>query len=174
MAAESATTGGSTEIRFYRSNERPYGCFSNLYRQSMFFEGEEYACAEAAYQAGKPRKPAVRDWLLAAPSPSLLAMAAHGLNYWDIAPGWSRNRKGRMLLVVRAKFTQHPDLAEILELTGDSRIVEAGTIDNEVNRRWGEVNGRGTNWLGEILMRVRAELRGIHVPHHQNVIDVDQ
>ena len=67
------------EIRFYRANERPYGCFSNLYRSPVLFEAVLYPTAEHAYQAGKPRKPEVRDWLLAAPSPSLVAMAAHGL-----------------------------------------------------------------------------------------------
>jgi predicted NAD-dependent protein-ADP-ribosyltransferase YbiA (DUF1768 family) len=50
-------------------------------------------------------------------------------------------------------------LAKVLLGTGDARLVEAGTVDNAVNRRWGEVNGRGKNWLGEILMTVRRELR---------------
>ena len=146
------------EIRFYRSNERPYGVFSNLYRRPMIFEGENFLTAEHAYQAGKARKLAVKVWLMAAPSPSLLAMAAHGLYSWDIAPGWSKGRRSRMLSVVRAKFQQHADLAEILIGTGTARLVEAGTEDNAVNRRWGEVNGVGSNWLGEILMQVRAEI----------------
>jgi len=51
------------EIRFYRANERPYGAFSNLYRRPMEFEGEVYATAEHAYQAGKARKPEVKAWL---------------------------------------------------------------------------------------------------------------
>lgn len=102
----------------------------------------------------------MRDWLAAAPSPALLAMAAHGLYSWDIAPGWSRGRIDRMRAVVRAKFDQHPELAAVLLATGDARIVECGTVDNEVNRRWGEVNGKGENWLGRILMETRASLRG--------------
>lgn len=147
------------EIRFYRASERPYGCFSNLYRVPVEFEGQVYDTAEHAYQAGKPRKPEVRQWLLAAPSPSLLAAAAHALLSWDIAPGWSRERRGRMRRVVEAKFRQHGDLADVLIGTGDARIVETATVDNEVNRRWGEVNGRGSNWLGLILMEVRQVLR---------------
>lgn len=146
------------EIRFYRANG-PYGEFSNLYRCPVEFEGEQFASAEHAYQAGKPRKPEVRAWLLAAPSPSLLAAAAHSLSYWDIAPGWSKGRRDRMRRVVEAKFCQHADLADVLLSTGDARIVECGTVDNEVNRRWGEVNGKGSNWLGLILMGVREGLR---------------
>jgi ribA/ribD-fused uncharacterized protein len=153
------STATATEVRFYRSNERPYGAFSNLYRRPVAFEGRVYPSSEHAYQAGKPRKPEVRDWLMAAPSPSLLAMAAHGLYAWDVAPGWSRGRRDRMHRVVRAKFGQHPDLAALLLGTGAARIVECGTADNEVNRRWGEVGGVGTNWLGLILMAVRDELR---------------
>lgn len=145
-------------ITFSRANERPYGCFSNLYRCRVVFEGVEYITSEHAYQAGKARKLEVRDWLMAAPSPSLLAMAAHGLYSWDIAPGWSKNRRDRMRRVVLAKFTQNDDLAEILLSTCDEEIVETPTVDSAVNRRWGKVNGVGQNWLGLILMETRQHL----------------
>jgi ribA/ribD-fused uncharacterized protein len=151
------------EIRFYRANEKPFGCFSKLFRREMVFDGETFLTAEHAYQAAKPRKPEVRAWLLAAPSPSLLAMAAHGLLSWDIAPGWSAGRYDRMSRVVLAKFTQWPYLASVLLSTGDVRIIESATVDNEVNRRWGQVQKAGewvgTNWLGMILMDVRKALR---------------
>ena len=150
---------GEQEIRFYRASEKPYGAFSNLYRREIEFEGESFVTSEHAYQAGKARKAEVRDWLMAAPSPSLLAMAAHGLYYWDIAPGWSRMKFDRMRGVLRAKFTQHEDLKEMLLATGDARLVESATVDNEVNRLWGEVNGEGRNMLGQLLMELRASLR---------------
>lgn len=147
------------EIRFYRASEKPYGAFSNLYRRAVEFEGETFTTSEHAYQAGKARKPEVRDWVLSAPSPSLVAMAAHGLYYWDIAPGWSRTKFDRMRGVLRAKFTQHEDLKEMLLSTGNARLVESATVDSEVNRLWGEVNGEGRNMLGQLLMELRASLR---------------
>lgn len=147
------------EIRFYRASEKPFGAFSNLYRREIEFEGETFATSEHAYQAGKARKPAVRKWLMEAPSPALLAMAAHGLYYWDVAPGWSTSKFNRMRAVLRAKFTQHPDLLKLLLETGGARLVETATVDNEVNRLWGEVNGVGRNMLGELLMELRADLR---------------
>jgi ribA/ribD-fused uncharacterized protein len=147
------------EIRFYRANEKNYGAFSNLYQRPIVFEDQLFPTAEHAYQAGKARKAAVRQWLMAAPSPSLLAMAAHGLYYWDIAPGWSTNKFARMKNVLLAKFRQHPDLTATLLGTGDARLVESATVDNPVNRLWGEVNGIGQNMLGTLLMEVRAELR---------------
>jgi ribA/ribD-fused uncharacterized protein len=146
------------EIRFYRANEKPYGAFSNLFRREIEFEGLTFATAEHAYQAGKARKPAVKEWLMKAPSPALLAMAAHGLYYWDITPGWSTSKFDRMRAVLMAKFTQHPDLAEMLIATGTARLVESATVDNAVNRLWGEVNGVGQNMLGVLLMETREKL----------------
>ena len=147
------------EIRFYRASEKPYGVFSNLYKREIVFEGEKFATSEHAYQAGKARKPDVKQWLMDAPSPSLLAMAAHGLYYWDVAPGWSKTKFDRMKAILRAKFTQHEDLKITLLDTNDLRLVESATVDNPVNRLWGEVNGVGKNTLGVMLMELRSELR---------------
>lgn len=147
------------EIRFYRASEKPYGAFSNLYRRPVEFEGEVFATSEHAYQAGKARKPEVRRWLMEAPSPSLLAMAAHGLYYWDVAPGWSKFKFDRMRRVLAAKYTQHADLQVLLLSTGEDQLIETATVDNEVNRLWGEVNGVGQNMLGKMLMDLRSELR---------------
>ncbi len=145
------------EIRFYRANEKPYGVFSNLFRRSMIFEGCHFPTAEHAYQAGKARKEKVREWLLNAPTPALVAMAAHGLYTWDIVPNWSQIKFSRMRDVLRAKFSQHADLREILLSTGNARLIEAARVDSLVNRTWGEVNGRGLNMLGILLMEVRSE-----------------
>jgi len=148
-----------SEIRFYRANEKPYGPFSNLHRREVEYEGEVFATSEHAYQAGKARKDTVKQWLMAAPSPALLAMAAHGLYVWDIHPDWAKIKFDRMKGILKAKFTQHADLKELLLGTGEARLIESATVDNAVNRLWGEVNGKGQNKLGELLMEVRSEIR---------------
>lgn len=57
---------------------------------------------------------------------------------------------------LRAKFTQHKDLRETLLATGDARLVEHTKNDNY----WGDGgDGSGLNKLGELLMKLRAELR---------------
>lgn len=152
-------TDDDQEIRFYRASEKPFGPFSNLFRRPIEFEGEVFATSEHAYQAGKARKPEVKAWLMSAPSPALLAMAAHGLYYWDVSPGWSQKKFDRMRGVLHAKFTQHDDLRELLLSTGSARLIETATVDNEVNRLWGEVNGQGRNMLGVLLMELRERLR---------------
>ena len=149
------------DIPFYRANEKPYGAFSNLFRRPMEFEGRVYPTAEHAYQAGKARKDEVREWILSAPTPSLVAMAAHGLYTWDIVPEWSRTKFDRMRKVLKAKFSQHEDLKKLLLSTGNARLVEAGRTDNAVNRTWGEVTGKGQNMLGVLLMEVRDEIRAL-------------
>jgi ribA/ribD-fused uncharacterized protein len=149
------------EIHFYRSSEKPFGAFSNLFKRPIEFEGQEYPTSEHAYQAGKPRKEAVRKWLMDAPSPALLAMAAHGLYVWDVSPDWSKMKFDRMKRVLTAKFTQHQDLKELLLSTGNARLVESATVDNAVNRLWGEVNGVGKNMLGVLLMEIREELKAV-------------
>jgi predicted NAD-dependent protein-ADP-ribosyltransferase YbiA (DUF1768 family) len=128
------------EIRFYRANEKPYGAFSNLYKCPVEFEGTVFPTSEHAYQAGKARKPAVRQWILSAPTPALAAMT----------------KFERMRAVLRAKFDQHPALRELLLSTGTARLVEAGTVNNAVNRLWGEVDGKGENMLGVMLMELRT------------------
>lgn len=153
-----ARVGRTDVITFYRANERPYGVLSNLYRREIEFEGRIFPTSEHAYQAGKALKPAVREWIQAAPSPSLAAMAAHGLYTWDVVPDWAKIKFDRMRAVLHAKFTQHADLAEILLSTGRSRLVETGTVNNAVNRLWGEVNGKGENMLGIMLMELREKL----------------
>ena len=144
------------EIRFYRANEKPYGAFSNLYKCPVEFEGTVFPTSEHAYQAGKARKPAVRQWILSAPTPALAAMAAHGLYVWDVVPDWAQTKFERMRGVLRAKFDQHPALRELLLSTGTARLVEAGTVNNAVNRLWGEVGGKGENMLGVMLMELRT------------------
>lgn len=146
------------EVRFYRANEKPYGAFSNLFRRPILFEGREYPTAEHAYQAGKARKEKVKEWILSAPTPALVAMAAHGLYSWDVVSNWSEIKYDRMRQVLRAKFEQNDDLRQLLLSTSNARLVEAGTVDNAVNKTWGEVNGRGQNMLGVLLMELRMEL----------------
>lgn len=168
-------------IEFYRANEKPYGAFSNLYRREIEINGATYQTVEHAYQSLKPRDPRVRDWLMAAPAPSLVALAAHAMPEGEadpaeimgrtadallgfhIRPGWSLLRYPWMMACLRAKFTQHGDLRELLLGTGERQIIEAGKINDDAGRRWGIVKGRGQNYLGRMLMRMRAEFAGLHL-----------
>ena len=61
-----------------------------------------------------------------------------------------------MTEAVRAKFTQHPWLRDLLLSTGEAHLIEHTRND----RYWGDGgDGTGKNKLGLILMEIRAELR---------------
>jgi predicted NAD-dependent protein-ADP-ribosyltransferase YbiA (DUF1768 family) len=67
--------------------------------------------------------------------------------------GWSTGRTAVMAALLRAKFAQHPPLAEVLLATGDARIVYAfGESD------FWNTDERGRGWLGRLLELIRAEL----------------
>ncbi len=71
-----------------------------------------------------------------------------------------------------AKFRQHDNLRELLLSTGDDILAEASPTDLQWGIGWGvhdlqaliREQWRGKNWLGEVLMRVRRELK--NDPHN--------
>lgn len=145
------------EIRFYRATGE-YGWLSNLYPRSLVFSGREFSCREAAYQYGKARDRAVAEWIVAAPTPRLMAIAAHGLFSYDVRPDWSTAKVLRMQGVLLAFFSQNRDLFEKLQATRPARLVEQSNTD----AFWGiGRNGNGKNMLGTLLEQVREGLEGV-------------
>lgn len=75
---------------------------------------------------------------------------------------WDSTRKRVMSDVVMAKFWQNPDLAERLTQTGDAHLTEGNYWHDNY---WGDCwcprckSTPGLNYLGQILMWVRAVLR---------------
>lgn len=73
-----------------------------------------------------------------------------------IRTDWHKVRLEVMSLLVRNKFTDHPDLMAMLLKTGDQMLLEGNRWGDIY---WGVCGNRGENHLGKILMRVRRELR---------------
>lgn len=75
-----------------------------------------------------------------------------------IKKNWDNIKQNVMYDAVKAKFTQHPDLKQLLLDTKDAKIIEHTENDDY----WGDGgDGKGKNVLGKILMRVREELKTI-------------
>lgn len=69
---------------------------------------------------------------------------------------WAAARTAVMADLLRAKFTQHPELAEILLSTADARISYTGVSESPFWTDRGPREGR--NWVGRLLELIRAEL----------------
>lgn len=146
------------DVTFYLPTDRPYGALSNYFPRAITLDGLAYASSEHAFQAAKARDPAVRAWIMAAPTAILAAAAGDALGETDTVPDWAQAMVPLMRTILRAKFAQHADLGALLLGTGQARLVEVAPQDNSVNRYWSEVNGAGQNILGKLLMEIRGEL----------------
>ncbi|MFK0173775.1 NADAR family protein [Streptomyces sp. NPDC090306] len=69
---------------------------------------------------------------------------------------WEHARTAVMTHLLRAKYAQHPELADILVATEDATLI----YDDMKSSFWGDNAGRGRNWSGRLLELVRSELRG--------------
>jgi len=85
----------------------------------------------------------------------LMYAAEYGRELAPLPDDWDEVKLDVMYRVVLAKFTQHPDLRQLLMNTGDSILIEHTRQD----AFWADGgDGSGENWLGKILMLVRGEL----------------
>lgn len=61
-----------------------------------------------------------------------------------------------MYQALKYKFDQNKSIREKLINTGDALLIEGNTWGDEF---WGQVNGKGENTLGKLLMEIRHEYR---------------
>ena len=65
---------------------------------------------------------------------------------------WNDKKEDIMLRGLEAKFSQHPDLTEILVSTRNKTLIERTDLDDY----WGDgKDGKGQNRLGFLLMKIR-------------------
>ncbi|MDB5299381.1 MAG: hypothetical protein JWO87_1044 [Phycisphaerales bacterium] len=141
-------------IRFYSVADE-YGCFSNFAPYPIRLDGKLWPTSEHYFQAQKFNDPPHREAIRKANSPMLAARMGRDRKK-KLRRDWESAKVSVMTNAVRAKFTQHEDLRAILLNTADAKLVEHTENDDY----WGDGgDGSGRNMLGQILMRVRSELR---------------
>jgi ribA/ribD-fused uncharacterized protein len=142
-------------INFYRTGDK-YGCFSNFSAYPVVIGGKVWPTSEHYFQAQKFAGTEHEEAIRSAKSPMIAARMGRDRSK-PIRADWEQVKDDLMREAVRAKFSQHADLREILLATGDSPIVEHTANDSY----WGDGgDGSGMNMLGQILAEVRAALRG--------------
>lgn len=131
-----------------------YLFLSNFYLAPVTYRGLTYQNNEAAFQA---QKCLTREEQL--PFTTLRPNEAKRLGRQvALRPDWEDVKLQIMEEIVRAKFTQNPELKEQLLATGDLLLMEGNTWHDLY---WGvdSKTWEGQNHLGEILMQVRREFR---------------
>ena len=144
----------SDVIHFY-SVADDYGCFSNFAPYPIRLGGKTWPTSEHYFQAQKFDNPEHREAIRKAKSPMIAARMGRDRKK-KLRREWESVKVSVMTEAVRAKFTQHDELRTILLATGDAKLVEHTANDDY----WGDGgDGSGKNMLGQVLMRVRAELQ---------------
>jgi ribA/ribD-fused uncharacterized protein len=147
-----AATSSAAAPRIDRFSDE-YRFLSNFYPATVVYEGLTYPDSEHAYQSAKTLDRQERRRIAAQPTPADAKRVGEALKYRS---DWAAVKYQVMLDCVRDKFTRNPDLRAKLLATGDAYLEEGNTWGDRI---WGVYQGQGTNWLGKILMQVRAELR---------------
>ncbi len=149
-----ASSYESEPVYFYHSDQ-PWGELSNFSRHSVFIDGVIWPTTEHYYQAQKFTHEVHRESIRCASTPMLAKSQAYTLVDQFGRNDWEAIREDIMLTALRAKFSQHPDVATKLLSSGSRKLVERTTNDEY----WGDPgDGSGQNRLGELLMKVRAGL----------------
>ena len=141
-------------INFYLVGD-DYGCFSNFAASPIRLGGKSWPTSEHYFQAQKFEDEGKREEIRKAKSPMIAARLGRDRKT-KLRGDWESVKVSVMTDAVRAKFTQHDDLRAVLLSTGDAKLVEHTENDDY----WGDGgDGSGKNMLGQILMRIRAELK---------------
>ena len=141
-------------IQFYSVSDE-YGEFSNFAWYPIRLGGKLWPTSEHYFQAQKFADAGDREAIRAAATPMIAARMGRDRKR-TLRRDWESAKVSVMTDAVRAKFTQHEGLRTLLLGTGDAKLVE----HTEKDAYWGDGgDGTGRNMLGQVLMRVRDELR---------------
>jgi ribA/ribD-fused uncharacterized protein len=148
----------TVEIGFF-IREEPYGFLSNFERTPIEINGVVYPTNEHFYQSQKANCKPVHDFILSAPHARIAMVFGRELEknkylerYMKLNWGYIKLRV--MLSGLRKKF-ENPTLKRMLLETGESILKEV----NDEDPFWGIGDGKGSSWLGKLLMVVREECR---------------
>lgn len=134
---------------------------SNYYPRDLIIDGILYRSVEHYFNAQKfkgsgPARKAAFDNVVNATSPTKAHWIARAHDVVKIR-NWDSEAPGLMARGLLFKFTQNPDLKNILLSTGNKTLVYRSALD----KVWGDGGSRGggQNQLGRALMLLREQLR---------------
>ena len=143
-------------INFYNRDD-PYYEFTNSYNVPVEVDKKTWPTTEHYFQAqkfvGTPYEEQIRH--LPWPQQVIEFTQDPKVSRWR-RNDWKSVKKDVMYKALLAKFTQHNDLRKLLLGTGERKLIDHNPYDSY----WGDGgDGTGKNRLGELLMRLRCELK---------------
>lgn len=129
-----------------------YYFLSNFFSAPVTWDGITYQNNEAAFQSAKVLDRSIRKEF----STLDASLAKRKGRHVQLRPDWEDVKYDIMYEICLAKFSQNEDLKIKLLKTGSEYLEEGNTWGDMI---WGTVNGKGHNYLGQILMKVRQKLR---------------
>ncbi|MEV5479283.1 NADAR family protein [Streptomyces sp. NPDC052207] len=162
-----------TQIPAITSNERstppteppePLDLFilRNEFPAPFFYQGQRYPTVLHGYWALAAADRADHDHIRDA---TTVREAHETGGRVPLRPEWVLVRTAVMAALLRAKFSQHPELAEVLLSTRDARISYTGISESP---HWTDRGPReGRNWVGRLLELTRAELLANQILHEE-------
>jgi ribA/ribD-fused uncharacterized protein len=128
---------------------------SGYSRHSFVLDGAEWPSVEHYFQAMKFEDPGQRELVRCAEHPKKARKLGRSRRR-GLRADWSKVKRVVMTRAVYTKCRTHPEVAQRLLETGDSRLVESNAYDYF----WGcGRDRRGQNVYGQVLMDVRRKLR---------------
>lgn len=119
-------------IYFYRVQD-PYGEFSNFSPHSIRLKNEEWPTTEHYFQAQKFAGTKHEEEIRVVTSPMIAARLGRARSR-PLRQDWERVKEDIMREALRAKFTQHPALRDLLLDTCERPLIEHAKND----RYWGD------------------------------------
>ena len=125
---------------------------SNFYPVIIVYEFDEYPSVEHAYQAAKTLD---KDYRMLIAKAKTAAKAKKIGRVVPIKEDWETVKMDVMRQLLRSKFS-NPKLKKLLLHTKTHKLVEGNWWGDTF---WGvDMQGKGSNWLGKLLMELREEL----------------
>ena len=134
----------------------PHTFLSNFAAAPVVLDGQTYPTVEHAFQAAKTFDPEQRQLIHDANTPATAKRLGRQVS---LRADWEQVKYEIMRQLLQQKFAI-PELRAALLATGDAELIEGNTWND---RTWGRVLVKGQwvgkNRLGELLMRVRSEIK---------------
>ena len=130
-----------------------YAFLSNFFNSPITVGGLLCPTVEHAFQLCKTLSQEERLDIVNSSAPGIAKRKGRKVT---LRPNWEEIKDDVMELCLKKKFTEHLDLQERLLATGDAILIEGNTWNDTY---WGVCNGVGKNTLGQLLMKIREEIR---------------